>query len=210
MMNHVSQDYYYPNKMGRIVLQATEEILGRNGINSVLNLAELMPLINNYPPNNLDLGFSFSKLGSLQSGLEYIYGSRGGRGLALRSGRACFKYGLREFGPMLGITDITFRLLPLSTKLRVGAGIFADTFNKYTDQRVRLEEEGARFLWHIDRCPVCWGRHSDEPVCHLAVGILEEALYWVSGGKHFKVEEVLCIAKGDPTCTIVIDKQPIE
>ena len=30
--------YHYPNKMGRIVLMAMEEVLGRNGINAVLDV----------------------------------------------------------------------------------------------------------------------------------------------------------------------------
>jgi predicted hydrocarbon binding protein len=42
------------------------------------------------------------------------------------------------------------------------------------------------------------------------VGILQEALYWVSGGKFFNVEETHCIAAGDNACLIEIDKQPIE
>jgi predicted hydrocarbon binding protein len=141
--------------------------------------------------------------------LEEMYGPRGGRGLALRVGRASFQYGLREFGPLFGLTDITFRLLPLQTKLKVGADSFADIFNKNSDQRVHVDHDEKRLYWHIDRCPVCWGRHTDGPVCYLAVGILQEALYWVSGGKFFHVEQTHCIASGDPSCTIVIDKNPL-
>lgn len=53
------KNYYYPNKMGRIVLVAMEEIMGHHGVNAVLNLARLSHLVNNYPPNNLQLGFTF-------------------------------------------------------------------------------------------------------------------------------------------------------
>ena len=49
-----------------------------------------------------------------------MYGPRGGRGLALRAGRACFKYGLKEFGPVLGIADLTFRLLPFKYETQSG------------------------------------------------------------------------------------------
>ena len=128
--------YHYPNKMGRIILLAMEEILGRNGIHAILNHTELHRWINNYPPNNLDLSFPFEDLSRIQVGLEEVYGPRAGQGLALRIGQASFKYGLREFGPMLGITDMAFRLLPLPTKLESGAEIFAETFNKFTDQKV--------------------------------------------------------------------------
>jgi predicted hydrocarbon binding protein len=41
------------------------------------------------------------------------------------------------------------------------------------------------------------------------VGLLQEALYWVSGGKVFNVEEKTCIAAGDKVCTIEIDQSPI-
>jgi predicted hydrocarbon binding protein len=104
---------------------------------------------------------------------------------------------------------MAFRLLPLSAKVPAGAKAFAELFNNLTDQQVRVEEEGGKLLWHIDRCPLCWERHAQEPVCHLAVGLLQEALYWLSGGKVFNVEEQTCIASGDATCTIVIDQSPI-
>jgi len=206
MSDSLSNSYYYPNKMGRIVLLAMEEILGKNGITAILNHTELRLWINNYPTNNLDKEFPFEDLSRIQVGLEEIYGPRGGQGLALRIGQASFKYGLREFGSMNGISDIAFRLLPLPTKLSTGADIFADTFNKFTDQRVRIEESQEKIFWHIERCPVCWQRSTQRPCCNLAVGILQEALYWVSGGRFFNVEEITCIAQGDPTCTIMIDK----
>jgi predicted hydrocarbon binding protein len=206
----MTEEFFYPNKMGRIILQAMEEVIGHIGVNAVLNLANLNYRINNYPPNDLEKGFNFIELSKIQEALEGLYGPRGGRGLALRTGRACFKYGLREFGPMLGATDIAFRLLPFDPKLRAGADIFAEAFNKFSDQRVRVEEQADRFLWHIDRCPICWKRHTETPVCHLAVGILQESLYWASGGKVYNVEETACIAMGDPACTIVIEKKPLD
>ena len=202
--------YYYPNKMGRIILLAMEDVMGRNGVSAVLHLARLRHLVNNYPPNNLDLRFSFDEVGAIQQALDDMYGPRGGKGLALRAGRACFKYGIKEFGAVLGMADLAFRLLPLGMKLKVGFNAFAETFNKFTDQIVRLEEESDRFLWIIERCPVCWGRRSNVPCCHLAVGILQEGLYWVSGGKNFHVEEIECIACGDPSCHIIIMKKPLD
>ena len=201
--------YYYPNKMVRIVLLAMEEVMGRNGVNAVLNLAKLRHLVNNFPPNNFDRQVTFEEMGALMRSLDEMYGPRGGRGLALRAGRACFKYGLKEFGPVLGIADLAFRLLPLNMKMKVGAEVFAELFHKFSDQVVTLTEEEDRYLWHIVRCPICWGRKSEAPCCHLAVGILQESLYWVSGGKNFSVQETACIARGDDACTIVIDKKPL-
>ncbi len=204
----MSQQYfYYPQKMGKIILLAMEEIMGVNGVDALLRLPPLENLIQN--PPQADRPVPFRTISLLQSTLEQAYGPRGGRGLALRVGRACFKYGLKEYGSMLGLTEIAFRLLPLPAKLHSGARMFSDLFNKHTDQKVRVEEKDNRIYWHIERCPLCWERKADEPVCHLAVGVLQEALYWLSGGKVFNVEEVTCIARGGETCTIVIDQTPL-
>ena len=34
----------YPNKFGLILVRALEDVMGRNGLNAILNLAELEPL----------------------------------------------------------------------------------------------------------------------------------------------------------------------
>jgi predicted hydrocarbon binding protein len=205
-----SGEFHYPNKMGRIILLSVEEVMGRNGLSAVLHLAGLPQLINNYPPNNFETEFSFDKVSAIQQALDDLYGPRGGRALALRAGRATFKYGLKEFGPVLGIADLAFRLFPLSMKLKIGSEIFAETFNKFSDQRVRLEEDEGALHWIIERCPVCWQRKTQAPCCHLAVGLLQESLFWVSGGRNFAVVETECIASGAPECRIVIDKRPLD
>lgn len=201
--------YFYPNKMGRIVLTALEGIMGRHGVNAVLNLAHLPHLVNNYPPDNLDRGFPFAEFSAIQQSIDDMYGERGGRGLSLRAGRESWKYALQSFMPILGITDLAVRMLPLGIKIKIGLDVFAETFNKFSDQQVRLGEDEDHYLWIIERCPVCWQRHTEAPACHVAVGLLEQSLDWVSRGKRFKVEEISCIAMGDETCTIAIMKKPI-
>lgn len=201
--------YFYPNRMGLIILSSMEEVVGRNGFNAILKLASLAPLIENQPADSDELGFPFKTISTITEMMEQIYGPHGGRGLALRVGRACFNNGIRQYGMQTGVTEMAFRLLPLPAKVNTGAKAFAELFNKATDQRVRIEEGDGVIYWHIERCPLCWERHVNEPVCHLAVGLLQEALYWLSGGKVFNVEEKTCIAAGDETCTIVIDQTPI-
>jgi predicted hydrocarbon binding protein len=214
--NDVTQDlreksgYYYPNLIARIYLQAIEEVMGTNGMKALLNMAKMQELIDNFPPANLGKQFDFSDFAHLNETLETMYGPRGGRALALRAGRKAFAQGLSNFGAMVGIADRTFRLLPLSIKLKVGLRAMAAAFSSTSDQISYVEEEPDQFVYVIERCPVCWGRHADAPICHAAMGIIQEALDWGSGGKKFKTAEVTCIAKGDPLCTFVISKQPVE
>jgi len=209
-MNSAPANHYYSNQMGRILLLSGDEILGRSGMSALLNSIHGGDrFVENYPQANFNLEFPFEMVSGLQSGLELIYGPHGGRGLAMRIGRACFQQGLREFGPLFGLTDLAFRLLPIKIKLKVGANAFADIFNKYSDQQVRIEDNERSLSWIIERCPVCWQRKTDSPACHLAVGLLQEALYWVSGGKIFYVEETRCCAAGNSQCVFLIEKTPL-
>ena len=45
MTTPITTQFYYPNRMGRIILLSMEEVMGRNGVNAVLNLASLPALI---------------------------------------------------------------------------------------------------------------------------------------------------------------------
>lgn len=202
-------ELFYPQKMGRVILLALEEVTGKEGMDAILKFGELSELIDHAPPATDELSFSFDSIGKLHKGLELVYGPRGGQGVALRMGRSCFKYGLKEYGTLLGLTELAFRLMPLPTKLHMGAKAFAELFNKYTDQRVRLEQGDDKLFWHIEQCPLCWERKTPEPACQLAVGLLQESLFWLSGGKVFSVEETHCIARGDPACTLEILLKPI-
>jgi predicted hydrocarbon binding protein len=200
---------YYPNKIGRIYLMAMEEVMGTNGIKAVLNLAKTPELIGNYPPNNLAREFDFSDFGAIGSAIEEMYGPRGGRGLALRAGRASFAQGLSEFGSVIGASELAFKVIPLGTKVKVGLKAMAETFTKFSDQTSDVEDADEHFVYTIRNCPVCWGRTSEKPICYGAVGILQEGLRWVSGGKDFKVEEVLCHAVGDENCVFHVYKEPL-
>jgi predicted hydrocarbon binding protein len=196
--------------MGRIVLLSMQEVMGENALNTVLAMARLKAYIGSYPANNFEGTFTFDQLGRLLQSLEQMYGVRGGRNLARKAGRAAFRLGVRDFGPVLGLADLSFRILPLSMRVKIGLEVLAETFNKFTDHAVRIEDDVRHLRWVVDRCGVSWGRRSDTPCCHLSVGVIEEALYWVSGGRSFYVEEVACVASGDSACVILTGRQPLE
>lgn len=200
---------YYPNKMGRIYITVIEEILGKNGLNAALRLAKLDHLIDNYPPNNLSREFDFANLAALDSALDEMVGPRGGRALSLRAGQAVFSQGMQGFASFVGMADLAFRLLPLGIKLKVGLRAMAEVFAKFSDQKTHVIEKDDHYLYVIERCPVCWGRQGDKPLCHVATGLIQEGVKWVSGGKTYRVVETTCIAKGDSSCTFVVPKEPI-
>lgn len=202
--------YYYPNKAGMIILESLVNVMGKNGLNAILNLAHLTNLIDNYPHDNLAREFDFSDVSAINQALEEMYSPRGGRGLALRAGRATFSDVLRNFGALAGVGDLAFRVLPLHTKLRIGIPAMARIFSQVSDQMSTVEEKETDFVYTIHRCPVCWGRSNlDKPVCYIAVGLLQEGLKWLSGGNEFRVNETKCVAMGEPVCEFYIQKTPV-
>ena len=201
--------FFYPNRMGRIILRSLEALVGKPELDTILSAGGLEAYSERFPPSDLDKGFPFEHLGRLQAAVEEVHGAAAGRELNRRVGQLCLNNGLREFNPLLGIADLPVRMMPLSLKLHVGFDMFAMVFNRFSDQRVTLSEDHQHYYWIIERCPVCWGRHTDAPCCHLAVGILQEGLTWATGGKRFLVAETSCIARGDETCTIAIGKRPV-
>lgn len=200
---------YYPNKIARLAITAIEDVMGKNGLNAILNLAGLSHMIDNYPPDNLERQFDFADFSAINGALEEMYGPRGGRGLALRAGRAVFMEGLRNFGALAGAGDLAFKVLPLSAKLHIGLPAMAKIFSTTSDQRSTVEDKGDHYLYVMHKCPVCWGRTTDRPACFMAVGLVQEGLKWVSGGREFKVVQTTCHAAGDPTCNIDVYKDPI-
>jgi predicted hydrocarbon binding protein len=207
---HTPGDFACPNAFGRVYLYSMEEILGRSGLNAVLNRAGLNDLIEHYPLENLDKEVPYRVFSQISAALEGVYGVRGGRGLSLRAGRVAFNRNLRAFGEQLGVDDQAFRLLPVPQKISQGLQALAALYNQLTDQQVGLEEDESSFYWVVRPCPLCWGRQSPDPVCHYLVGMLQEALYWLSGGKFYLVTEIDCIAKSDPVDRIQIDKRALD
>jgi len=201
---------YYPNKFGLITISSLEDVMGKNGLNAILNLAGLNSYIENYPPDNLEKAFDFAELSAIGIALEEMYGPRGGRGLMLRAGRATFADALKYFGALAGAGDLAFKVLPLQAKMRIGLPAMAKIFSQVSDQLSTVEEKDNELIYTIHKCPCCYGRSGvDKPVCFLAVGLIQESLKWVSGGNEFRVNESKCVALNDPVCEFIIQKDPI-
>lgn len=204
------EERFYPNLMGRMYLLSLEDVMGRNGVSALLNLAGAPHLINNYPPHNYRREFAFHDLSRISQATATMYGQRGARGMELRAGRFAYNQALREFGPLLGLSDLALKLMPMTMKMKILLNAVAQTFDRFSDQQSRVEDHRGVFLYYIDKCPVCWQRESTNHCCYLAQGIIEEGLHWVTGGHVFSAPEIECRAMGAAACVFRIDKAPVE
>jgi hypothetical protein len=201
--------YYLANRLGRVLLESLEETIGRNGLNALLNLTGSGHYIAQPPANDLELGFDLATFSNLNRAMEMIYGPRGARGLALRSGRALYDRIASNFDIPTGFNELAFRLLPAQTRLKIGVPGLARVLSHYSDQTHRAMDRGAYFDYSIERCAVCWGQTATSPMCFLAVGLLQEALSVFGRGQEFRVIQTECRAIGSATCIFHIEKEPI-
>lgn len=206
----MSDKYFYPNRWARLVLTSAEEIVGEKGMAALLNMAKIPEFINNYPADDMEKQFSFEGVGQLQQAIWDMYGPRGARVFATRAGEQTFQDGVAHFGQLAKTAQAAMKIGSLEMKIKIGLGFFARWFNDVSDQVVSVTEDDAHWNWVIERCPICWERESEQPICHLAIGVLQGALAWVSGGKQFRLAEVECKATGGHNCIIQIDKTPRE
>ena len=202
----------FPYRFGRIVLLAWEEVLGKEAFERVLREADDPGLQAVRLAGPLPTHFKLEALGQVEGALDTLYGEQAGRGMSLRAGRIALRKGLREIAGALTASPQCrgLRSLPLQSRILRGAELLAEVFNRNSDQVVRLATEGRSLLWTNERCPYCFGRHTQRACCHLLVGTFQEGLAWLSGGKHFAVEEVTCAARGDPACTFRMATAPLE
>lgn len=200
---------YYPNRIARWFFVATEEVMGKHGLNTVLSMAGLDAYIDQPPPDNLARQFDFSFLSAFGQGLEDMYGVRGGRGMALRIGRASFARGMKTFGAFSGMADPAFQGLDLDKRVYLGLKALAAVFTNFTDQESTLDDAGDIYRFTAVISPFAWGRTADKPVCHALAGVIQESLRWSSTGYEYHVQEVACRAAGGEQCVFRINKQPM-
>lgn len=205
-----NEDCYYPNRWPRIILESTEEIIGKKGVNALLNLAGLQEYIDNYPPDNMKKEFPFEHLGKLQQAYWDMYGPRGARAFAIRAGKQTLNDGIERFGKVAQAARAAMMIGSVERRMSIGLEFFAKFFNTVSDQKVSVEEDEKGWYWKIHTCPMCTGRTADEPVCHMAVGVLQGAIEsFVDKNARYNISPTHCQAVGNDMGVIVIDRKPM-
>ena len=187
------------NALVRQALVAAQEVMGQNGLNTVLRTSHLERFIDNLPPDNLEPSVKTSEYAHLNYAIDSFYG-RGARGMLRRIGRASFQYAVREQAGLMGLAGVALKLMPQKQRIRFILGQMVAALKKTNAQVDAWVEDKDGVVAFCDRtCAICYGRHSDHPICHLYVGSVGEAVRWATD-TNFEIRETHCIAKGDDYC----------
>ena len=193
------QDATIINSLGRQALVSAQEVMGDNGLNTVLRTCGLERFVGNFPPNNLEPSIQASQYAKFNEAIEAFYG-RGGKGILRRIGKASFQYGVREQAALLGVAGVALKLLPERQRIKFILNGMADALKKSNPEvNAWVDDSGDRLAYVESTCAICHSRHSAEPLCHLYVGSVAEAVQWATG-REFVITETHCLAKGDEYC----------
>lgn len=205
----MTEDRTMPNAALYVLFAAIGEVMGANGLKSVLRMGGLAKYIDNIPPNNTDLGVKFSEYGAAQQAIEDFYGPRGARAMLVRIGRALFQYTLQEQPAVLGLAGLALKALPMSARVKLILNKIVSSANETLNMPSHLEETNDAYVFTVEDSPSRWRPKRSKPGCYVTVGTYQEALRWATG-KTFKIEEVSCMAAGGDACRFHIHKEPIE
>lgn len=193
------EDSMIINSLVRQALTSAQEVMGDNGLNAVLRTSGLERFIGNLPPNNLEPSIQASQYARLNQAIEEFYG-RGGRGMLRRIGKASFQYGVREQSALLGVAGVALKLLPERQRIKFILNGMADALKKSNPEvNAWVDESGGKLAYTESTCAICHSRQSTDPICHLYMGSITEAVQWATG-KEYQIVETHCLAKGDEYC----------
>jgi predicted hydrocarbon binding protein len=198
----------YPNQLYYMLLVTAEEILGKNGLNSVLNYAGLQKFIGNYPPSDMEEIHPSSDFTKMIASFLDVMGQNGAKTILFRGGVRGFEIMYEQFPALFNIdnlnipdgdTDQLFEEFKRIYGIMVDASvqIQGDIFKYYeTDDGVALE---------ISPCHWCAGIKSQNPICHAQRGFQFAIAKWITK-KEIKIDETHCIATGDDMCRFVMHR----
>ncbi len=195
-----------PNQLLFLTFITVQEILGKNGLNSILNYTKLLHYIDNYPPNTLEQQHPFSDFTRLVSGMVEVLGEKGARSIMLQSGLKGFKNMLCDMPGLFALEGVRVAQGPAdklfdeyvrieTIMVQAGRAIFGDSL--HTDYTT---DEG----WCLELSPCYWclGLKTGSAICYAEVGFELGVARWILG-PDARVEETHCIARGDPMCRFI-------
>jgi predicted hydrocarbon binding protein len=200
----------------RWALLAAEEVVGKQGLTVLLRNNKLERFIDNYPPELLKVSgtITLGDYAHLCAAVLTFFG-RAGKSMVIRTGRLTSKYAIDKQGSIYNAAAKTAaKLLPTSMQVKLVLDNMANGYNKlYAENNqtlhFKVEERGDKWAFVSKECPLCAGKASDAPMCWGRIGLLKEALTWLTG-KDFDVEEIECRGMGAPACIFEVSKSPKE
>jgi len=197
------ENWRFTNALMRQAIMAIGEVMGERGLKVVLRQAGLERYVDELPPNDLEQGVSTVEYATLNQAVEEFYG-RAGKGMLQRIGRASFRYGVEEQATLMGVAGAALKVMPQKTRIKFILTQMAKSLmdvNEETD--IEVQETPNGFVFTDFTCGVCCCREAEQPICHLYIGSIGEAVKWATG-QDYEVREIECRGMGAEACRFLV------
>jgi len=197
------EEWLFTNALMRQAIMAIGEVMGERGLKVILRQAGLERYVDELPPNDLELGVRATEYAALNREVEAFYG-RAGKGMLRRIGRATFRYGVEEQATLMGVAGAALKLMPQKTRAKFILTQMAKSLMEVNDETyIEVQETPEGFVFADFTCGVCCCREAEQPICHLYVGSISEAVKWATG-QDYEVREIECRATGADACRFLV------
>jgi predicted hydrocarbon binding protein len=210
-----------PKVNSQILLDGAQEVLGLETVKIVIERfsprqsparADGSPSKTDVASSKIDGGCGFSSFDSSEfcGALKEIYGAPGGRGLAMRIGRATFRSLLKYYGDQAGFRSMEYRLLPSPRRVQNGLQALALLLAEQTASDIVVSEDDTSWIWRVQPSSACGENKAADQDCYLTAGLLQEFTTWAGGGRFYRVVETECRESGGSACLYRIEKKPLD
>ena len=210
----MSEQRKIANGVMKVSLEGIQDIVGSNGLKSILNYGHLERYIDEVPPQNGELEIPLADLQKIYGCLRELFGNKGAGSIQLRVGRENARRALEGRPAMAKSIKLATRLIPEHKKMGLALQKYADDIQKnipsgVDSPHVEVKEEDNYFFFTNKAHFESEGITSEKPVCKVTVGMLQYIMEWITGHPH-EVEEIECRAMGHPADVFRISKARTE
>ena len=203
-----------PAMLLHILFSQVEDLMGRRSLVMLLRQADLDDYVEAMPPLDDTPTITVGQYSELLANIYEIFGARGSKPIFLRGGRLGAAEIRRQRPAQFAISGAALKLLPTVKRMRIILDKLVAQGEEMYGATYTLTEQENAFILSIESCHYCAaiarraqaeGRQISRPVCHIPTAVVAEMTEWATGQKHL-VEEVACIATGDPACRFRVSK----
>ncbi|MBN1883641.1 MAG: hypothetical protein JW885_15845 [Deltaproteobacteria bacterium] len=199
----MTTDRFMTNTAIRTMLLGVREIVGENGLKTILNRAGIPVRADDLPPNNLDISeVKISDCAKYENAIRDIYGERGARAILFNVGIAQALAGIEENSELAEATLKAFEGMENTECIRIVLATAAAGVSEQIGTEIIVSEDGDAFFYEDTVCNHCFGMSVDQPICHMARGFVYALVRWATRSDDYEAVQTKCAGMGDESCVI--------
>jgi predicted hydrocarbon binding protein len=172
----------------RVLMDAAEQVIGTNGLKSLLNYAMMPHLMEEKPDYGFEKTFTNVEYSRIIVSFYELLGVPGAKAVFRIIGKL-IAVRVRD----MGLLD-QYKDLPAQQKLFKAVELYTVVSGRGT-----VEIRDDRIVFDNPLCSTCFNLKNDVPICTVINGFLDELAAW-AGYKGLRAAETRCKAVGHETC----------